>query len=151
MLLTRIRLGRSLLKAHKFAIGATDDPHCVCTSVESSVHYTTQCTLYTSQRQTLFDLFEQYVPQFEHMTNKQKHEIILFGYNIDKDEFIYTNTQLTLAAQKYILDTKRFSSEWPFMLLIIFLLFVSTKGESLYQVTDIAPCPIVWLCSGNKW
>ena len=108
-LLTRIRVGRSLLNAHLFAIGATDDPHCLCNSVESSVHYMIQCTLYTSQRQTLFGLFEQYVPQFDNMTNKQKHEIILNGYNIDNDEFIYINTRLTLAVQKYIIDTNRFS------------------------------------------
>ena len=107
-LLTRIRLGRSLLNAHQFSIGAIDNPHCVCTSVESSAHYTIQCTLYTSQRQTMFGLFEHYIPQFRNMTNKQKHEIILYGYKIDNDDFFYTNIQLTLAVQKYIIDTKRF-------------------------------------------
>ena len=108
-LLTRIRLGRSDLNAHKFSIGATDNPHCVCLSVESSAHYTTECTLYTSQRQTMYGLFDQYIPHFQNMTNKKKHEIILQGYKPETEDYLHTNTKLTFAVQKFILDSKRFS------------------------------------------
>ena len=108
-LLTRIRLGRSFLNAHQFSIGATDNPHCVCLSVESSLHYTTECILYIPQRQQMYGLFEQFIPLFKNMTNKKKTEIILYGYKSDNDEYLYTNTKLTIAVQKFIIDSKRFT------------------------------------------
>ena len=108
MLMTRIRVGRSPLNAQQFAIGSTDSPQCDCLSVESSLHYYTQCLIYASQRLTLYGLFEHYIPHFNNLTNKQKHDIILYGYKMDHDEYLYTNTKLTLAVQKYIVNTKRF-------------------------------------------
>ena len=108
VLLTQVRVGRSLLNAQQFAIGSIDTPQCECLSVESSQHYFTQCITYTSQRLIMYGLFEQYIPRFINMTNKQKHDIILYGYKMDNDEYLYTNTKLTIAVQKYIINTKRF-------------------------------------------
>ena len=45
---------------------------------------------------------------FNNLTNKQKHDIILYGYKIDHDEYLYTNIKLTIAVQNYIVNTKRF-------------------------------------------
>ena len=57
----------------------------------------------------MYGLFEQYIPLFKNMTNKNKNEIILYGYKSDNEEYLYTNTKLTLAVQKFILDSKRFT------------------------------------------
>ena len=109
ILITRIRVGRSYLNAHKFSIGFVDSPQCSCgQSLESSLHYFTKCLLYDSQRQILYSLFEHYIPTFKNMTLKQKHDIILYGYNINNKDYLYMNTLLTLGVQKFIIQTKRF-------------------------------------------
>ena len=54
-LLTRIRVGRSDLRQHKFTIELIDNPQCDCHfREESPAHFFLDCFLYTSERQTLF-------------------------------------------------------------------------------------------------
>ena len=65
--------------------------------------------LYLPERQTLFDLFEHYIPKFPNLTKKQKLEIILRGIDIENPEYLQTNITLTIGVQKYIFNTKRFS------------------------------------------
>ena len=101
-LLTKIRVGRSDLKQHEFTIGLVDNPQCDCFfREESPSHYFLDCFLYVLERQVMFDLFEHYIPK--------KLEIILNGINLENDEFIQTNTRLTIAVQNFITHTKRFS------------------------------------------
>ena len=57
----------------------------------------------------MFDLFEHYIPNFKNFKKKKKLEIILNGINLENDEFIQTNTRLTIAVQNFITHTKRFS------------------------------------------
>jgi len=59
-LLTRIRIGRSMLNQHGFSIGLADSPECICHyREESPSHYFLDCFLYLQERQTLFDLFDE--------------------------------------------------------------------------------------------
>ena len=109
-LLTRIRVGRSFLNQHKFTIGLSDSPQCLCHfRSENPEHYFLDCFLYTLERQTMFSLIEHYVPNFSRLNKKNKLELILKGVNIDDDEFLQTNTILTKSVQNFILQTKRFS------------------------------------------
>ena len=109
-LLTRIRVGRSDLNQHKFIIGLSDTPQCSCHyREESPLHYFIDCFLYLPERQTLFDLFEHYIPKFPNLNKKQKLEIILRGIDIENPEYLQTNITLTIGVQKYIFNTKRFS------------------------------------------
>ena len=65
ILLTRIRVGRSDLNQHKFAVGHVDSPECLCHfRSESPEHYFLDCFLYEPERQILFGLIEHYVPFF---------------------------------------------------------------------------------------
>ena len=108
-LLTRIRVGRSDLKHHKFTIGFADSPECDCHfREESPAHFFLDCFLYTSERRTLFGLIEHYLPNFTNYTKTKKLDIILKGFEIQNVEFIQLNTTLTLAVQNYLLNTKRF-------------------------------------------
>ena len=108
-LLTRIRLGRSLLNQHRFTIGQVDTPECMCHhKEESSSHFFLQCFLFSQERRTLFDLFEHYIPNFRRFPNKKKLETILFGINLQQEEFYSTNIKLTIGVQNFILQTKRF-------------------------------------------
>ena len=108
-LLTRIRVGRSILNQHRFSIGQVDNPECLCHhKEESSSHYFLECFLYSQERRTLFELFEHYIPNFNNFPKKKKLEIILFGVNLDREEFFSTNVRLTIGVQNFILQTKRF-------------------------------------------
>ena len=110
-LLTRIRVGRSMLNQHGYSIGLTDSPECLCHfREESPQHYFLDCFLYSQERQTLIDLIEHYIPKFEKLNKKEKLNIIIMGLNIDNDDFLHLNTILTVAVQNFILKTKRFET-----------------------------------------
>ena len=109
-LLTRIRVGRSFLKSHSFAIGLSDTPYCTCTNntIESPLHYFINCTLYNEERQTLFGTFEHFIRKFQTFSKTKKLDTILFGVDKDNPEIFSTNVSLQYAVQNFILKTKRF-------------------------------------------
>ena len=109
ILMTRIRLGRSELNMHKFLIGQSESSECSCHfKNESSQHYFIDCFLYSSERQTLFNQVEQFIPKFKSLSKYKQHEIIINGINTNDPQFHYTNTSLSIAVQKFIFKSKRF-------------------------------------------
>ena len=109
-LLTKIRVGRSDLRQHKFTIGLVDSPQCDCFfREESPSHFFLDFFLYLPEPQVLFDLFEHYIPKFTSFTKQKKLDIILKGIHPENEEFLRTNTTLTIAVQNFITHTKRFS------------------------------------------
>ena len=109
-LFARVRLNRSDLNLHKFSIGLSDSAECIChANKESTIHYFTECFIYSGERQILFDLVEHYIPNFKNKSKVKQNEILLVGINKDQPEFNSTNTTIAIAVQKFILATKRFS------------------------------------------
>ena len=109
-LLTKIRVGRSDLNQHKFTIGLSESPQCLCHyREESPLHYFIDCFLYLPERQTLFEKIEHYIPNFPNFPKYKKLETILKGIYIDNPDLIPLNTTLTIAVQNFILQTNRFS------------------------------------------
>ena len=109
-LLTRIRLDRSDLNQHKYSIGKSDSPECVChAKQESSYHFMIDCFLYDCERQILFDSVEYFIKNFRKLGKRKRFEILTIGINIDNPDYHYTNYNITLAVQKFIFSTKRFS------------------------------------------
>ena len=110
-LLTRIRVGRSFLNQHKFTIGFSSTPECICHfKTESPNNYFMDCFLYTLERQRMFSLIEHYVPNFPRLNISQKLDIILNGVDPEDLEYTTTNTTITSSVQEYILATKRFTA-----------------------------------------
>ena len=108
-LLTRIRLERSDLNLHKFTIGQSESSECLCHfKQESSQHYLIDCFLYSSERQTLFDRVEHFIPNFKSFSKSRKYEILVMGINPGDHHFNSTNTTLAIAVQNFIFKTKRF-------------------------------------------
>ena len=108
-LLTKVRVGRSDLKQHRFMIGLEDSPNCLCHfDTESPEHYFLDCFLYSPERLILFNLIEHYIPNFPRLNKKQKLDIILRGVDIDNPEILSTNITLTKSVQNYIISSKRF-------------------------------------------
>ena len=113
-LLTKIRVGCSDLNQHKFTIGLTDSPQCLCHHREESpLHYFIDCFLYLPERQTLFSKIEHYIPNFKNFTKQRKLDTILRGLYIDNLDFLSLNTTLTIAVQNYIIQTERFAEYSP--------------------------------------
>ena len=109
-LLTKIRVGRSDLKQHRFTIGLSDSPECLCHHREESpLHFFIDCFLYLPERQTLFERFEHYIPNFPNFPKYKKLDTILRGIHIENPDLLPLNTTLTIAVQNFILHTKRFS------------------------------------------
>jgi hypothetical protein len=109
-LLTKIRVGRSDLHQHRYTIGLSDSPQCLCHHREESpLHYFIDCFLYSPERQTLFSKIEHYIPNFPNFTKQRKLEILLRGIHIENPDFLSLNTTLTIAVQNFIILTKRFS------------------------------------------
>ena len=95
MLMTRIRMDRSHLNLHKFVIGVSDNPICMCHAKQkSSLHFMIDCFLYSVQHQTLFDLVEQYVPKSNRLGKFKKYETSITGVNTDKPAYNYTNLNI---------------------------------------------------------
>ena len=120
-LLTRLRTDRTNLNLHRFTIGQTDDPSCMChANQESSEHFMLDCFLFTAERQTLFAQVEQLIPRFPNLNKRDKFKILISGLNNDPD-YYQTNKKLSLAVQSFILKTKRFSElyESPKVMLIL--------------------------------
>ena len=57
----------------------------------------------------MFDLFEHYIPKFRKFSKQKQLETILTGINLDNEDFLRTNTTLTIAVQNFIMHTNRFS------------------------------------------
>ena len=75
ILLTRIRLDRSDLNLHKYTIGYSDTHVCMChAKQESSLHFIIDCFLYSNDCQTLFNLVEQFIPNFNRLNKRHKLE-----------------------------------------------------------------------------
>ena len=112
--LLRGQSGRSFLNQHKFTIGLTDSPQCLCHHREESpLHYFIDCFLYLPERQTLFSKIEHYIPNFINFTKQRKLDTILRGLYIDNLDFLSLNTTLTIAVQNYIIQTERFAEYSP--------------------------------------
>ena len=111
-LMTRIRVGRSLLNQHRFTVGLSDTEKCTCnrSAKETPQHFFTQCQLYTEQRLILFNKMTQFFPNFKNFNMKRQTEILLFGYEIDNPTLTHTNTQIMIATQHFINKSKRFTS-----------------------------------------
>ena len=102
-LLTRIRLERSDLNLHKFTIGQSESAECLCHSKqESSQHYLIDCFLYSSERQTLFDRVEHYIPNFKSFSKSRKYKVLyqdMKGKNEDDDDKTNSTKESTQANQ----------------------------------------------------
>ena len=108
-LITRLRVGLSHLREHKFKHSFQDslNPLCPCGSdVESSSHFLLDCPLYANERRALLSTIRNVDCK---LLETEKYNVLtqtlLFG-NVSFDEA--TNTRILNATIDYMLSTKRF-------------------------------------------
>ena len=116
--LTRLRLGFSHLKEHKFRHCFQDsvDPFCNCgNGIESTKHFFLHCVNFTIQRQTLFDKIADIDNTVLTKSDDTITEILLFGQEKLDD---YLNRLILQATVDFILSSERFSG--PLFQLLLF-------------------------------
>ena len=94
-LLTRLRIGFSHLKEHKFKHNFQDsvDPLCSCgNDIESTVHFFLHCLNFTTQRQTLLNKLKSVNASIMAENENSVVKTILFG----RSDFNYSPTKKLL-------------------------------------------------------
>ena len=107
-LLTRLRLGLSHLREHKFKHGFQDtlNPLCSCgKEVEATFHFLLLCPNYSEERLTLLSKIRNINPNILENTNSQTTQLFLYR---DKNFTASTNFVILSSTIEYILATKRF-------------------------------------------
>ena len=106
--LSRIRLGLSHLREHKFKYSFQDTliPTCGCGSdIETPCHYLISCPIFDAERNTLLNNMRQIAPSILNLNHSQITHVLLYG---DSSLKIETNTEILNSTMNYILSTKRF-------------------------------------------
>ena len=106
--ITRILLGLSHLREHKFKHSFQDsiNPICNCgNDVESAIHFFLHCALYSNERCTLLNSLSKIDHKLLDSTDTSLTQILLFGNSsfTTKD-----NTEIINLTIDFVLSTKRF-------------------------------------------
>ena len=108
-LLSRITLGLSHLREHRFKHSFQDtlNPICICgKDIETPCHYLLACSNYDVERNTLLSNLRQIAPNILNYKNSQIIQVLLDDDTSFKNE---TNTNILKSTISYLLATKRFS------------------------------------------
>ena len=107
-LLSRLRLGLSHLREHKFkhSFEDTTSPLCSCNmDIETTAHYFLHCPLFFNERGTLLSTIRLIESKLLENTDSNLVNLLLFG---DATKDVKTNTDILNATIKYILSSNRF-------------------------------------------
>ena len=107
-LLTRLRLGLSHLKEHKFKHGFDDtiDPFCLCNlEVESTSHFFLRCINFNILRLDLMNKLFSIDPKILDFDENSLTQLLLFGNNQFTHEI---NSKIIKSSISYIKTSKRF-------------------------------------------
>ena len=108
-LITRLRLGLSHLRFHKFKHSFQDtlNPICNCGTVETTIHYLLLCPNLSNERLTLFNKLQSIDENILSKDDPNISKVLLFGNNSFNDA---KNTSVLTASVEYIISTKCFDA-----------------------------------------
>ena len=108
-LITRLRLGLSHLRFHKFKHSFQDtlNPICNCGTVETIIHYLLLCPNFSNERLTLFNKLQSIDENILSKDDSNISKVLLFGDNSFNDG---KNNSVLTASIEYIISTKRFDA-----------------------------------------
>ena len=107
-LLTRLRLGFSHLREHKFRHGFRDilNPLCPCSiETETTAHYFLRCHFYNANRSSLMDELNKIDISFSTLNENKLIDLILYGSDKFDDK---KNYNILMSTIKFIKDSQRF-------------------------------------------
>ena len=106
--ITRLRLGLSHLRYHKFKHNFQDslNPLCNCGLItETTSHYLLHCPLFADERKTFLSNIKSINHKFLEQNDSTLTQTLLFG---DPASSVETNTPILNAKIQYVLSTERF-------------------------------------------
>ena len=108
-LITRLRVGLSHLRFHKFKHSFQDtlNPICNCGTVKTTIHYLLLCPNFSNERLTLFNKLQSIDENILSKDDFNISKVLLFGDNSFNDA---KNTSVPTASIEYIISTKRFDA-----------------------------------------
>ena len=113
-LLTRLRVGLSHLRAHKFSYNFQDTSHsfCPCSFHEKETvgHYLLYCPSHIASREVLFETLKKYISLVTLVNPKYTCDLLLYGDSRYKWD---ANKEIIKATIEFILSSKRFDQ--PFI------------------------------------
>ena len=107
-LLTRLRLGLSHLREHKFKHGFLDslNPICSCgQNIETSTHFLLHCSNYSNERLTFLNIIRNIDRNILNKNDLKVTETLLYGDSSLDDT---NNTPILNAAMEFLIVSKRF-------------------------------------------
>ena len=110
-LITRLRLGLSHLREHKFKHGFQDmlNPLCSCgNDVESTEHFLLHCPQFVNERRTLLSILGNFNYSLLENTSKVLTQTLLFE---NTSLSLSDNSQVLSSTIDFILSTKRFNEQ----------------------------------------
>ena len=108
--LTRLRVGLSHLREHKYNHNFldTNDPYCSCDrkSVESNDHYLLRCPNHIHHRNVLFENLNRIDDNLHFSSDSVKVQTLLYGENIFSD---HVNKRILESNIKFVIDSNCFN------------------------------------------
>ena len=107
-LITKLRIGLSHLREHKFRHNFQDTLNSICNcwdDIETTIHYLLHCPNYLDEMRTLLDNLQSIGGKIHDKNDSQVSELLLFGVSSNSDA---SNTCISNATIQYLLATKRF-------------------------------------------
>ena len=109
---TQLRIGRSQLNEHLFAIGRSGTQGCLCNfPIESVEHIICDCFLYSSEREALFNYIRNtrniLSSNLETYNRKSLVSVLLYGEHPYDDQRLPYNKLLFRAVQNFLVKTRR--------------------------------------------
>ena len=111
-LLCRLRVGRSFLKSHGFAINLSQTDKCFCGDVDSIQNYFFNCFLFKTERLVLLSKVNNIYPPFSKLSKVKQCDVLLYGINLNSLLPDPRNRSITFAVQEFITKTNRFSKHY---------------------------------------
>ena len=111
-LLCRLRIGRSYLKIHSFAINLSSTDRCFCGVVDDNKHFLQSCFIFQAERATMMSKIYSILPNFHTLSSSKPIFILLNGINLESPLPDPRNRLIMFAVQKFITQTNRFSKHF---------------------------------------
>ena len=130
-LITRLRVGFSHLREHKFRHGFTIDPICDCRTncIETTEHFLLQCSNYSNLRLVLFNSLQNLDISIIPLNPPRLSKILLYG---DSDLPLNTNHTILGFVIKFLCDSNRFNGSIFWFLSTIWLFRSGTYSTFLF-------------------
>ena len=106
--MTRLRVGMSYLREHKFKHNLQDslNPICSCgLDIESTSHFLLHCPTFNDERYTLLSTLNNFDYKLLELAKSSLSQTLLYGNTLFDEE---KNTRILNATIEYILYTERF-------------------------------------------